>query len=333
MRQVVVLGGSGFIGGHIARAAAALGWGVTAARRRAGAVGHIGGVPVTWVDVDLQDEARLRQALEGAEVVFHAAGYYPHSTKHVAAQVSHAVRQTRTVIRAAREAGVGRIVYTSSLTTIGTPPLREARLANEQDHYLPGTMPRSAYYECKYAMESEVLRAAADGFPAVVLAPTAVFGPGDVHMTVASLLASLARGWGVAWFPAETNVVDVRDCAAAHLAAAEHGGVGERYIVGGHNLSVHSLIEAVATECGRAAPRWEIPLGVIDGLVALGDILPGPNRLGNHLRAVRLWCGYDCGKAIRELGLSPRPLSETLRDALDWLREAGHLPPQTTMVR
>jgi dihydroflavonol-4-reductase len=310
-----------------------LGWSVTAVRRRAGAVGNIGDVPVTWVDADIDDAPGLRGTLDGADVLYHAAAYYPHSTKRVARQVMHAVRQTRGVLAAAREAGVGRLVFTSSLTTIGAPPHGDIRLANEDDVYLPGTFARSAYYESKYAMESEVLRAAAMGLPAIVLAPTAVFGPGDVHMTMARLLAALARGWGVASIPAMTNVIDVRDCAAAHLAAATRGRAGERYLLGGHNLTVRGLMEAVARACGRPGPRWEVPLAVIEALVALGDVLPGPNRAGNHLRAVRRWSGYDCERAVRELGLAPRPLEDTLHDALEWLRQAGHLPPGMSMVR
>jgi nucleoside-diphosphate-sugar epimerase len=80
-------------------------------------------------------------------------------------------------------------------------------------------------------------------------------------------------------------------------------------------------------------PRWRIPLGVIVALVGLGDLLPGPNQLGNHLRAVHVWQGYDCSKAASELGLAPRPLTETLQSAFDWLRETGHLKPKLTMVR
>lgn len=333
MNRAMVLGATGFIGGHVARAALAEGWSVTGVRRRPDSVGNIGDLPIEWLQADLQEESRLRSAMAGAEVVFHAAGYYPHSSRHVADQVADAVRQTRGVLQAARLAGVRRFIYTSSLTTIGRPPADAARLADERDHYLPGSVARSAYYECKYAMESEVLRAAAAGFPAIVLNPTAVLGPGDVHLTMARILVALAGGRGLAWFPAETNVVDVRDCAAAHVAAALRGRVGERYLIGGHNLTVRDLMQEIAEVCGVPAPRWRVPVGVIDTLVRFGDLLPGPNQLGNHLRAVHAWQGYDCAKAASELGLAPRPLAETLQAAIGWLRATGYLAPHPTMVR
>lgn len=325
MTRALVLGATGFIGGHIAHAAVEQGWEVRGLRRRSGALGHLERTQVRWFEGDLDWPQTVAEAFQDVEVVFHAAGHYPDDGRDVHEHVAYAVAQTRAVLNACREAGVARLIYTSSLTTIGQPPQAEQRLADERDHYVPGTLPRSAYYECKYAMESEVLRAAAAGLPALVLNPTAVFGPGDHHLTTGSALLAVARGWGRAWVEAETNVVDVREVGKAHVHAAETGRIGERTILGGHNTSVRELVTLAAELAGFPPPRIRIPLGFIDFVVALADWFPGPVPLGNHLRALRLWQGYDCAKARRELGLRPRSLRETLRDALAWYREQGFL--------
>lgn len=325
MTSVLVLGATGFIGGHIAQAALERGWEVHGLRRRRGATGHINQADVIWHDGDLDQPESLPQAFEGIEVVFHAAAYYPRNSRNVPFHVAHAVEQIRNVLDAIRRAEVRRMVFTSTLTTISRPPGSDTRLADERDHYLPGSLPRSAYYECKYAMESEVLRAAAQGIPAVVVNPTAVFGPGDLHLTLGSVLLAVARGWVIVWLRAQVNAIDVRDVAQAHIRAAEVGGVGERYILGGHNATLRDLLVLAAGVAGVQPPRFEIPLKLVDFAVWLGDRFSPLDFLGNHLRAVRQWQGYNCSKSMQQLDLNPRPLETTLREALDWYRMHGFL--------
>jgi dihydroflavonol-4-reductase len=322
MPIALVLGATGFIGGHIALTALVQGWEVRALRRAPHAVGHIGAAPIQWLMGDLDRPDTLIDPLRGVDVVFHAAGYYPRTSRDVPAQVARSVRQTRAVIQACRRAGCPKIVYTSSLTTIGQPEPPGSRLADERDLYEPGSLAHSAYYECKYAMESEILRATND-LEVIVTNPTAVFGPGARHGGLSSILLAVARGWGVVWVDATVNVVDVRDVAAAHLRAASVGRAGERYLLGGHNLTVHDLMVLAARLAGVAPPRFRLPLGWIDLAVRIGDVVPPLDFAGNHLRAVRLWQGYDCRKAVAQLGLNPRPLEETLRDSLARLGGPG----------
>ena len=325
MPEVLVLGATGFIGGHIALAALDRGWTVRGLRRRPGARGQLTEADIKWFDGNIDHPESLAPAFEGAEIVFHAAGYVPRRSRNVPIQVQHAVKQTRNVLRSASRAGVQRLVFTSSLTTIGHPPEGEVRLANESDPYLPGSVARSAYYECKYAMESEMLRVAAQGLPVIVVNPTAVFGPGDVHLSLGGILLTIARGRMVVWISAEVNVVDVRDVAQAQIQATETGGVGERYILGGHNSTMRELTSLAAEIAGQRKPRFELPLIWIDLLVGLGNLIPPLDLMGNHLRTVRQWQGYDTSKAQQVLSLQPRPLEETLRDALDWYRLHGYL--------
>jgi dihydroflavonol-4-reductase len=325
MKRVLVLGATGFIGGHIARMALDRGWDARGLRRQSGTTGHLGEAPVSWFEGDIDQPDTIMAAFEGVEIVFHVAGYYPSHAREIPDQIAHAVRQTRGILDVARRTTVARMVYTSSMTTIGLPPVHEERLADERDLYIPGSVPRSAYYECKYAMESEVLRAALAGLPVVVVNPTAVFGPGDHHQALGGVLLAVARGQAIGWLPASINVVDVRDVAAAQLQAAEVGSLGERYILGGHNDTLRNLLSLSAEIVGVRAPRIEIPLKLVELLLTLGKVIPELDRAGNHLRAIRTWQAYDCSKAEQELGLTPRPLRQTLEDALSWYRVHGYL--------
>jgi len=325
--RALVLGATGFIGGQIARAALEAGWEVRGLRRRANQTGHLGDLPVSWVRGDLKDYASLRLAMDRIDVVFHAAAFYPteRNPQKVQKQVEFAEREIQNVLAAVLAAKVNRFVYTSSLTTIGHPPPEADRLADERDVYVPGTLPKSAYYEAKIAMEQIVLDAVAQKIPAVVLNPTAVFGPGDVKVGVGGILVAVARGQVLGWFPGEINVVDVRDVAKAHIVAAEKGEIGERYILGGYNYRVRDALTIAANVAGVKEPRFEIPLWAIKGVVGLGDIFPFLPIPANHLRTIEHWQGYNCKKAQQALELSPRSFRDTIWDALEWFRRAGIL--------
>jgi dihydroflavonol-4-reductase len=323
--NVLVLGATGFIGGHIARAALDMGWKVRALRRSPTSKGHLENSQVEWVEGDLDDPDSLDKAMQGVDAVFHASGYYPtrKERRPIEKQVQYALTQTQNVLCAAHKANIQRLIFTSTLTTIGNPPANSSRLANEADFYVPGSMAKSAYYESKFAMERAVIQAAKDMVPSVVLNPTAVFGPGDIHLTMAGLLLAVARGWAVAWLPVTINIVDVRDVAQAHIQAAICGRIGERYIIGGHNMSLRAALNQASAIAHVHPPRFQIPLWLVDGLALLDDAIPFVNLTGNHLRTIRLWEGYDTSKAQKELSLRPRPVEETLSDAFRWLQDKG----------
>jgi len=325
--KILVLGATGFIGGHIAQAALDAGWNVRGLRRNPTSAGHLGNAPVEWVKGDLHDPASLQDAMHGIDTVFHAAAYYPEdgNPRKVPAQVAHAEQEIRFVLAAAKAAGIQRFIYTSTLSTIGHPRPEENRLADERDIYKPGTLSKSGYYEAKIVMENAVTEASKEGLDTVVLNPTAVFGPGDVHLTMGQLLIMVARGQALAWLPGEINVVDVRDVAAAHINAVELGAIGGRYIIGGHNYTVRESLIEVARVSGVRSPLFEIPMGLIKAVVLVGDIIPSLPLPSNHLRALPLWQGYNTDKAQKELRFSSRPYSETVQDSLDWFRGEGYL--------
>ena len=321
MTKCLVLGATGFIGGHIARAAAARGWHVRAARRRPGATGAIEDLNVDWAEANLNNRASLIAAMQDCDVVFHAAAAYPHDSRRMEEDVRTAVEQMRNVLAAAEDTGIARLIFTSSFTTIG-PPGEPGRWADERDFYRPGSS-GDPYYESKWAMEVEALAAAQWGVAALALCPVAVFGPGDVHMSVSETLVMTARGRMPFYVDASLSVIDVRDVAVAHVTAVERGHAGERYILSAHNLTLQEGLAEFARGAGVRPPRIRISPPVLNALIAGGQLLPG-SPVG-YLRTMRLWQPVSNAKAVAELGLTTRPFDETVAGALAWFRARGVL--------
>jgi dihydroflavonol-4-reductase len=285
------------------------------------------GLQVEHAMGNLADPASLVTAMRGCDVVFHAAAYYPRHSLDLAGSLRDAVHGMRNVLGAAAETGVGRLVYTSTLTTLG-PPAEPDRLTDEGDFYLPGST-NSAYFESKWAMEAEAWRAIAEGLPLVIVNPTAVFGPWDVKPTTGEILLNVAKGRVPVWLDLEVNVVDARDVGQGEVLAARHGRIGQRYILGGENLTLREALTAAAQEAGVACPRWQASLGLVRALVRIGEALghlplvrPLPLE---HFKTLSEWRAINVDKARQELGFQPRPLVETVRDTLAWFREHGYL--------
>jgi dihydroflavonol-4-reductase len=276
---------------------------------------------------DLEDLASLKEAMPGCDVVFHAAAYYALHSLDMSGSLRVAVEQMRRVLQAARESDVSRLVYTSSVTTIGHPGER-GRLADERDFYVPGST-HSAYYESKWAMEAEAWGAAAEGLPVIILNPTTVFGPWDVKPVTGQILVMAAKRQVPFWLDREQNVVDARDVGMGHVLAAERGQIGERYILGSENVTVRELLTTIADEVGRGPPKWKAPLAAVSALVNVAELLghlplvePLPLE---HFKTLRDWQALNAGKAKDKLGFKPRPLADTVRDTLAWFREYGYL--------
>ncbi len=324
---VSVLGSTGCIGNNIVRAGLQAGWDVRAVHRATSPTWVLDGLAVERVVADLADLDSLRAGMRDCDAVFHAAAHYPLHSQHLTDSVRRAVREMRTVLTAAAEMKVGRLVYTSSLTTIG-PPGDPGRLADERDFYLPGST-RSAYFEAKWSMESEAWRAIAQGLPVVIVNPTLTFGPWDVKPATGELLVRVARGQIPAWIAGEQNVADARDVARGQILAAEHGRTGQRYILGGENISVQALLQLATQAAGTHPPRWQVAPQTLERLVWLGEALgrlPGVRPLPlEHFKTLREWRALSIDKARQELGYSFRPLAETLRDTLAWFRDHGYL--------
>ena len=327
MKQALILGSTGCIGNNVTRACLAAGWSVRAFRRATSQTWMLDGLDVEHVIGDLADPASLADAMRDCDAVFHAAAYYPRHSLDLNGSLRDAVLGMRNVLDAAAQAKVGRLIFTSTLTTLG-PPSEPGRLADERDFYLPGST-GSAYFESKWAMEAEAWRAIAIGLPLIIVNPTAVFGPWDVGPTTGEILVKLANGRFPVWVDLETNVVDARDVGIGQVLAAEHGRVGQRYILGGENISVRQALTIAACEAGASPPKWRASLGAISALVKAGEVLgrlplirPLPLE---HLKTMREWRALDCSKAQQDLGFTHRPFLETIRDPLAWFEEYQYL--------
>jgi len=322
MPTCLILGATGFIGGQIARAALDRGWRVRGLRRTPGAVGDLGDLSneLEWRQGDLNDGETVAAAMQGCEVVFHCAGAYSHNPRTLAQDVARASAQMRGVLDAARRVDIQRLIYTSSYTTIGQPA-EPGRLADERDFYVPGSS-GDPYYEAKWAMEAAALAAARAGLPVVVLCPVAVFGPGDVHMSVSGPLLLAARGRLPAYPDAPVSVIDVRDAAAAYLAAVERGRLGERTLLSAHNVRLYDVLAETARAAGARPPRIKLGAGLLRMVAAIGGRF---QPSASFLKTIPLWQPVSNAKAVAELGLTARPLAETLADTVAWFRARGYL--------
>lgn len=323
----LVTGASGFVGSHVTRALAASGASVRVLARPASDLRAIEGLAVECASGDLRDSASLRAALEGVSRVFHVAAEYHLWTKRPAEIYENNVEGTRNLLAAARAAAVERFVYTSTVGTIAVPVERglpsettPARLDQMIGHYK----------RSKFLAEQEVLAAARGGFPAVVVNPTTPVGPGDWKPTpTGKMIVDFLTGKTPAYVETGLNIVAVEDVAHGHLLAAEHGRVGERYLLGAENLTLKEIFSALSSACGRPTPRWKIPFSVAlaAGWVSTGmsAITGQPPRVPlEGVRMARHSMFADCSKAKAELGFRPGPAAAALARAAQWYIEAGY---------
>ena len=331
MGRVVILGGTGFIGLNIARHLQERGRQVAVfSRPRSPGLRFAGEFAPPVVYGNLENPASLQTAFREAEAVVHAAGYYPTYIFGRKRQLEAARRQMRNVIAAARTAGVSRIVYISSLATLG-PPDFPGQLVDESTPLEPPGYP-ALYHQIKYAMEREFLLACQSGLPGIVLVPTGVFGPYDHKPTSGRIVLDLLRGRLPVFVEGRINVVDVRDLAAVVGSALAEGRTGERYIVANWNGMLSEFLAAAAQLSGRRAPRFTVPL-VLARVAACAsewisrDLLRrnAPFLPVTALDLLRFSWFVSNDKIRREFGFTPRPLRETLQDTIDWYRRNGYV--------
>ncbi|MFN8205173.1 MAG: NAD-dependent epimerase/dehydratase family protein [Solirubrobacteraceae bacterium] len=320
--RALVTGAGGFIGAHVVAALAAAGAEVRAFDRAPGDRAAASG-PAAAVEPlvgDVLDADALRRAMDGCDAVFHLAAVYSYARADAALMQAVNVEGTRAVLEAAaRTSSVRRVVHTSSCATCG--PVR-GRPATEADAP-PAYELAVPYKRTKLDGERLALAAARDGLDVVVVNPTTPVGPGDRRPTptgqmIADVAAGRARGYlrGGA-----LNVVDVRDVAAGHLRACERGRRGERYLLGGENLTMRDVFALVARAAGRRPPRVPVPWTAAYASARVADaalrpLAREPALLNlDEVRLARLPMRFDDGRARRELGHRSRPAAEALAAA------------------
>jgi dihydroflavonol-4-reductase len=329
--NVLVLGATGQLGTNLVRALLANGDQVRAFMRPTSNPIGLQGLDLERVEGDLNDPDSLARACKGVRVVYQAASYYPPQTVPVDAATAQALVETRHLLDTVRRAGIERLVFTSTLTTIGFPST-PGRLADETCPFTTAYT-SNPYLIAKAAMEHEVLKAARDGLPAIVVNPTAFFGPYDSKPTSGTQILMIAKGLMPAYLQGPINVIDVRDVAVGMIRAAERGRIGERYILGNWNTTQKEFNELIARVAGVRAPLVPVPFALARYGSKVGDwafrmILRRPAPLpGFFVEMLRHMQHYDCSKAIRELDYPRSPVERAVRDALAWFRANGYLRP------
>jgi dihydroflavonol-4-reductase len=326
--NALVTGASGFLGGHVARLLAERGDGVRVLLRPSSDPRAVRDLPVEQVTGDLRDPASLGRALAGVDAVFHVAADYRLWAANPQEIYDSNVGGTRNLLAAAQRAGVKRLVYTSSVATVAVH--RPGRLPDEDvDSRLEEMI--GHYKRSKFMAEQEALRAAADGAPVVVVNPTTPIGPGDWKPTpTGKLIVDFLNGRMPAYVETGLNVVPVEDAARGHLLAAERGEIGRRYILGGRNMTMREILEALARATGRPAPRVRLPHAVAMAAAyadtAWSRMLGRAPRIPiEGVRMSRHRMFVDASRATRELGFTAGPAEEALARAARWYEENGYV--------
>ena len=317
-------GASGFIGSAVCRHLLRHGFLVRALHRPSSDLSLLEGLAVERRAGDILAPDSLASAVSGARWVFHVAAESAHWRQRPEQVIRAAVDGTHNVVGACLRAGVERLVLTSSLAALGVPLhselLTEAHVFNLPAHRFP-------YGYAKRQAEIEAARLAGSALQVVIVNPSIVLGAGDAHQISGSLVVQAARGLTFFYTGGGTNIVHIDDVAAGHLAAAERGRTGERYILGGENLSYQELITLLAEAVGGPRPWLRIPDAAIGPAASLIDVarhvLPLPlNGYQLRLSRYRLFC--DTRKARDELDLAQtRPTRQAIVEALAWYRAQG----------
>ncbi|HXV75879.1 MAG TPA: hopanoid-associated sugar epimerase [Candidatus Polarisedimenticolaceae bacterium] len=323
----LVTGASGFVGWHLAQALTRRGRAVRALVRPRSSIAGLAELPVEIVRGDLRDVPSLERALDGVDELYHCAADYRLFVPDPSEMYATKVDGTDNLMRLAADRGVGRVIYTSTVGTLGL-----TADGTPGDERTPVTLAEMTghYKRSKFLAEQRVREWADRGLPVVIVNPSAPVGERDVKPTATGrMILDYLRGRMRAYVDTGLNLIDVRDCAEGHILAAERGHVGERYILGCRNMTLKEILETLARVSGGPAPRVRLPHWV--PLTAAWIDTGVARLLRRHphipLDAVRLakhTMFFDSGKAVVELGLPQTPVEDALRRAVAWFRRSGY---------
>jgi len=324
----LVTGGTGFIGTNVVRALLDAGDDVRVLVRACSNRSNLNGLDVDLTEGDLGDHGSLCAAMHGCDRVFHIAALYSFWVRNPDLLFETNVEGTRNVLEAAAAAHVDRIVYTSSVAALAAP--HAAKPVTEET---PIDISRiiGTYKRSKYMAEQVALEYVERGVPVVIVNPSFPVGPYDIRPTPSGrLILDFLNGRMPAYMNTGLNVVDVQDVARGHLLAAEQGRVGERYILGGENLSMRAILQLLSEITGLPSPRIRLPYHPV---LALSYVNAGwarvtkrtPRMAPDTIRMTRHPMYYDPGKAIEELGFSRTSAHVALEKAVQWFTKRGYV--------
>jgi dihydroflavonol-4-reductase len=326
--RALVTGATGFVGAAVARALLAAGWQVRALARAGSERANISALPIDVAEGDLTEPGSLPSACDGCRALFHVAADYRLGAQDPDTLYRTNVDGTRNILSAARAAGVERIVYTSSVATVGIP--RDGSPGNEAT---PVTLEDMIghYKRSKYLGEQVALEAARAGSPIVIVNPSTPIGPGDIKPTpTGRIVLDAAAGRMPAYVDTGLNIVHVDDVAAGHLLAFDRGRIGERYILGGDDLTLRQILEEISVLVRQPPPRIRLPYAAVLPIAYVAEAYAAlTGRSGRltleGLRMSRKRMYFASAKAEHELGYRWRPPVEAFQDAISWFQTRGLL--------
>ncbi len=325
--STLVTGAAGFLGSHVTRQLVARGDDVRVLLRASSTNRAIADLPLEYVTGDLRDPASLDRAMKGVKRVFHVAADYRLWAKRKQDIYDSNVGGTKNLLDAAKRAGVEQLIYTSTVATIAVDrPQHPNEFTDAKLEEMVGHYKRS-----KWMAEKEALGAAKSGLPVIVAMPTTPVGPWDWKPTpTGKIILDFLNGKMPGYVKTGLNFVGVEECAAGHLLIAEKGKVGERYLLGGENLTLKQMLDTLAKITGLRAPILKIPHGLALGVAYANTAfarLVGrePGIPVEGVKIARHMMFVDCARAKRELGFQAGPVAAALERAVRWYEANGYI--------
>jgi len=327
MKNVLVTGGTGFIGSNLSAALIERGYSVRAFHRASSDLTAIADLDVEHFHGDLRDPEALRKAVKGCDTVFHVGALVSYWRRQREEMYDINIGGTRNVVESCLEAGVERLVHTSSIAAIGYPG--DGSLADETNLFNWDSLD-IGYRVSKFRAEGEVLKGVSKGLPAVIVNPAVVIGERDIHFNGGQIVRDVYRKRLFYYLDGGLNVVYVGDVVNGHIQAALKGRVGERYILCGENLTYKEMLSTTAQVVGGIEPLFRLPFWSARGIAWISEIVANATGrkpwVGRELVAglhIRNW--FSCAKAMRELDYSVMPFRTAVQRTFDWYRKHGFL--------
>jgi dihydroflavonol-4-reductase len=326
--KAFITGATGFVGAHVARALAAAGADLRLLVRPTSRTENIADLRAEIVTGDLRQPESLKKAMQGCEFVFHVAADYRLWVRDPQEMYKANVEGTRAILDAARHSGVRRVVYTSSVATMGFT--RDGHIATEESPVSLTDMV-GHYKRSKFMAEEIALDAGRNGANVVVINPTTPIGEYDIKPTpTGRIIVDFLKRNFPAYVDTGLNLADVKEVARGHLLAMEKARPGERYILGGENLTLKEILDKLAAMTGLPSPKMKVPHAVAMGFAVFDQLFTG-TILGKEPRATidavkmgRKKMFASSAKAERELGYRVLPVEDALRRAIDWFQAHGY---------
>ncbi len=329
-----VTGATGFLGSHVARVLAEQGAELRLLVRPTSDLRNLEGLNADRVIGDLRDPASIEKSLSGCDALFHVAADYRLWVRDPGEMYRSNVEGTRLVLEAARKQGVRRVVYTSSVATMGFPSSITSSHGNVADEQSPvGIEDMIGHYKrSKFMAEQVAVKAARSGADVVVVNPTTPIGERDIKPTpTGRIVLDFLKRKFPAYVETGLNLVDATECARGHIQALEKGRSGERYILGGENLTLKQILDRLGAITGLKSPTVKLPYffalaaGVVDELVTGRLLGREPRATIDAVRMGRKMMFVSSAKAERELGWRTVPVEGALRRSVDWFRSNGYV--------